>query len=317
MVSIIIPVYNVEQYLRECLDSVINQTYKEIQVILVDDGSTDNSGKICDDYAYRDERVSVIHKENGGLGDARNVGLENAYGEYIYFLDSDDYIKADAIEKMLSCCIDEGAEIVCFDAETFYEDYEDDYREEFIRTRKYDSDKGAIVLELMLEHGDYYPCVPLLFFRRLLFADQPLWFGVDMMHEDELFTSVAFVRATKVAQLREKLYVRRLHAGSIMSARNTLKSITGVERCIIGMIEEREYQKDVKAKEVMSLCVQRMMDCLVCKYLTLDKSEKKEARRKVWNIKQVLKKVDYCGNKKLEAETRFFRLYVFYVRTKK
>ncbi len=99
-VTIIIPVYNVEKYLREAIDSAINQTYKNLEIILIDDGSTDNSGKICDEYAKLDDRIKVIHKINGGLSDARNAGLDNATGKYIMFLDSDDFFELDAAEKM-------------------------------------------------------------------------------------------------------------------------------------------------------------------------------------------------------------------------
>ena len=99
-VSIIIPVYKVEKYLEKCIQSVINQTYENLQIILVDDGSPDNCGKICDEYAKKDHRIEVIHKSNGGLSDARNKGLEIAKGEYIGFVDSDDYIEADMYEVL-------------------------------------------------------------------------------------------------------------------------------------------------------------------------------------------------------------------------
>ena len=100
LISIIIPVYKVEKYLEKCIQSVINQTYENLQIILVDDGSPDNCGKICDDYAKKDHRIEVIHKSNGGLSDARNKGLEIAKGEYIGFVDSDDYIEADMYEVL-------------------------------------------------------------------------------------------------------------------------------------------------------------------------------------------------------------------------
>ena len=92
-ISVIIPVYNVEKYLKRCLDSVINQTYKNLEIILIDDGSTDKSGNICDEYAAKDKRIIVIHKENGGLSDARNKGLDICTGDYISFIDSDDWIE--------------------------------------------------------------------------------------------------------------------------------------------------------------------------------------------------------------------------------
>lgn len=92
LISVIIPVYNVEKYLRRCLDSVIAQTYQKLEIICVDDGSIDDSGKICDQYAVRDARIKVIHQENQGLSAARNRGIDAADGEYIAFVDSDDYI---------------------------------------------------------------------------------------------------------------------------------------------------------------------------------------------------------------------------------
>ena len=99
-ISIIIPVYNVETYIHKCIGSVLAQTYRNIEVILVDDGSPDNSGIICDEYAKKDKRVIVIHKKNGGLSDARNAGIDAATGDYIVFVDSDDYIAPDMIEKL-------------------------------------------------------------------------------------------------------------------------------------------------------------------------------------------------------------------------
>lgn len=99
-ISIIIPVYNCEKYLNRCLDSVLNQTYNELEIILVNDGSTDKTSDICDKYKVKDERIKVIHKENGGVSSARNVGISESSGEYIMFLDSDDWIESNMVEKM-------------------------------------------------------------------------------------------------------------------------------------------------------------------------------------------------------------------------
>lgn len=111
LISIIVPVYNVEKYIRRCVDSLINQTYRNLEIILVDDGSPDNSGAICDEYAKLDSRIKVIHKENGGVSSARNVGLDNASGEYIVFLDSDDYMDVDSYSVMYTGLIDKKADI--------------------------------------------------------------------------------------------------------------------------------------------------------------------------------------------------------------
>ena len=103
-ISIIVPVYNAEKYLRKCVDSILNQTFKDFELILVDDGSIDTSGKICDEYNLKDNRIKVIHKENGGLSSARNAGLDIAQGEYIGFVDSDDWIELDVYEELYKIC---------------------------------------------------------------------------------------------------------------------------------------------------------------------------------------------------------------------
>ena len=100
MISVVVPIFKVEQYLINCVESILNQTYKDLEIILVDDGSPDNCGKMCDDYAIKDSRVKVIHKANGGLSDARNVGICAAHGEYITFVDSDDFLDENMIEYL-------------------------------------------------------------------------------------------------------------------------------------------------------------------------------------------------------------------------
>ena len=114
-VSVIIPVYRVEDYINQCVDSVLSQTFKDFEIILVDDGSTDNCGAICDEYIKYDERIKVIHKSNGGLSDARNAGLELAAGKYIYFLDSDDWINENLLEIVIAY-IREGYDLVAFNS---------------------------------------------------------------------------------------------------------------------------------------------------------------------------------------------------------
>ena len=112
LISVIVPVYNVEDYIEKCLDSIINQTYNNLQIIIVDDGSPDDSGKICDDYAKKDSRITVLHKENGGVSFARNIGLQNATGNWVTFVDSDDWIKNDYIEQLLKIAKQDNADVV-------------------------------------------------------------------------------------------------------------------------------------------------------------------------------------------------------------
>ena len=115
-ISIIIPVYNVEQYLEQCLDSILRQTYKNYEIILVDDGSSDNSGVICDKFAFKYSFIHVIHKTNGGLSSARNAGLDVATGSYVLFVDSDDYIGENAISQIISTVGQHDIDVVFLEA---------------------------------------------------------------------------------------------------------------------------------------------------------------------------------------------------------
>lgn len=113
LVSVVIPVYNVEKYLRKCVKSVVEQTYPHVEILLIDDGSTDRSGQLCDELQREDSRIRAFHKKNGGQSEARNLGVENAKGEYITFVDSDDWIDENAIERMVQCAQNVQAELVC------------------------------------------------------------------------------------------------------------------------------------------------------------------------------------------------------------
>lgn len=115
LVSVIIPIHNIEPYIEQCIQSVRNQTYRNLEIILVDDGSSDLCGEICDQYADADDRIQVIHKPNGGLGDARNAGILIARGKYLLFVDGDDYIHEKLVEKVIWCAEEKQAEIVVFD----------------------------------------------------------------------------------------------------------------------------------------------------------------------------------------------------------
>ena len=113
LLTIIIPVYNVEDSLNRCVNSVMNQEYNNLQIILVDDGSTDRSGEICDSFSKKDDRIEVIHKNNGGLSSARNAGLDISKGVYIGFVDSDDYIESNMYYELIKALIENDADIAC------------------------------------------------------------------------------------------------------------------------------------------------------------------------------------------------------------
>ncbi len=120
MLSVIVPVYNAEEYLRKCIDSILYQTYSDLELLLINDGSTDSSGAVCDEYARRDDRVRVIHKENGGVSSTRNLGLDLAQGEWITFVDADDWIEHETYEKIFSQIESTEADVCCYDFTMVY-----------------------------------------------------------------------------------------------------------------------------------------------------------------------------------------------------
>ena len=120
--SVVVPIYNVEAYLNRCVESLVNQTYTALEIILIDDGSPDRCGEICDEWAERDERIKVIHKQNGGLGMARNTGLDNAKGDFIFFVDSDDYLTPDAVEGCAAALAEYGFDTLLFGRYDAYPD---------------------------------------------------------------------------------------------------------------------------------------------------------------------------------------------------
>ena len=151
LISIVIPVFNVEAYLRKCLESVINQTYKNLEIIIVNDGSTDDSHQICKEYADKDSRIILISQDNQGLSGARNTGLKHVTGDYIFFIDSDDWIRADALEQAMSLAIEYNADCVACGSSKQFDEVEK--TESKITIRKY---SGIEFAYLMTKPGGYF-----------------------------------------------------------------------------------------------------------------------------------------------------------------
>lgn len=180
-VSVIVPVYKVEPYLDRCVESLISQTYENIEIILVDDGSPDNSGKMCDAWSTRDKRITVLHKENGGLSDARNCGMAHANGEYILFVDSDDYISCDACEKLCEYAVN-GYDIIIGDAQV-------EGGRAFLNHIECDKVmSGEEYLLAAYKQGKAPMAVWLNMYKREFLVSNGLTFKKGILHEDEEFT---------------------------------------------------------------------------------------------------------------------------------
>ncbi len=213
VISVIVPVYNVEKYLDRCVESLLHQTYEKLEIILVDDGSTDNSGVMCDEYAARDGRIKVIHKENGGLSDARNAGMEIATGEYIGFVDSDDWAETDMYERLCGLCRDKGLDIV---AARFCEAVEGVDRETAFTGEFLEMD-GRELLRLNI-FGDAKYVVTNSVWDRLYRREllEGIVFPVGRKYEDIRFTTQVFLRAKKCGYLDAKVYHYTIRDDSIM-----------------------------------------------------------------------------------------------------
>ena len=221
LVSVVIPVYNVEQYLRQCVESVLRQTYQNLEILLIDDGSTDGSGAICDEYAQKDQRIRVIHQKNAGLSMARNEGLRQAVGAYVYFLDSDDWIDGDAMESLVKAVEENKAQMVFFNGVSFQGDHTPCERQSYVRKTDYGRDTGLNMLRRIQEQKDYHSAVPMLFMKREFLTKNHLSFEPGIVYEDMLFTFQAYCLADEVFHLNRQLYHRRYRSGSITSVKKT------------------------------------------------------------------------------------------------
>ena len=225
-VSIIVPVYQVEQYLSECVDSILSQTFTDFELILVDDGSKDQSGAICDAYAGKDARVKVIHKENGGLSDARNYGLDQAAGKYFMFVDSDDWIAPTMVECLYRSILKEDADIAACNV-------------------RYSFDQDPAKNFSTGIQGEVVPGVEIYYYRKndrsfgfwtvawnKLYKSEVFGtcrFRVGKFHEDEFWANEIYQMDIRMVTIPDCLYYYRQRVGSIMSKTSLAKNMDMLE----------------------------------------------------------------------------------------
>lgn len=226
LVSIVVPIYRVQRYLDKCVQSIMNQTYIEIEIILVDDGSPDECGHMCDQYADKDNRIKVIHKQNGGASDARNHGIACATGKYITFVDSDDFIHCRYIEILIELALKNHADLVVGDFQLFQnadccEDKDID-KAYFLRaqilTSKYLYDKDFINRKTMLLTVPWGK----LYEKRLF---EGIEYPVGKIHEDTFTTYKLMERASRVVYLQEPIYYWRENMNSVTRGEFTLSHL--------------------------------------------------------------------------------------------
>lgn len=273
LISVIIPVYNVEKYLTACVESVRNSDYENLEIILVDDGSPDNCPKMCDEFAKSDERIVVVHKENGGLSSARNAGIDIAKGEYITFVDSDDEITADMISYMYTIAVKENCDIVQMGICVVHEgeDIELNTTEEYI-----------VITPEQAIHNIYEGCyvnATVKLYERGLFDDGMRF--PHVLHEDAYITPRLFHKSRSVAVSEKHGYIYFQRQGSIMHRANDLARLS-----VLDILDDRVRLFQSWGYEELSKDALKDYFCYLLKWYgklkeTLHRKELREVKRKI------------------------------------
>lgn len=240
--TIVVPIFDVDKYLRKTIASVIHQTQSDIEIILVDDGSKDSSGAVCDEYASIDKRIKVIHKENGGLSSARNVGTQASTSDYIMFLDGDDYLREDAVEL----CLRTIKKYPCDFVQFFYKEVCDSEASVGceLRTDIYQAHTSRELFENLYRLGGVAASGATKFMKRELALEMPF---ENIIHEDEMWCTRAFQRNLTVTYLPEELYYYVMRNGSIIHSSFNMRKLDSFKVC-----EER--LEVLKKLDLMELC---------------------------------------------------------------
>lgn len=274
-ISVIVPVYNVEKYLNKCVNSILKSSYKKLEIILVDDGSVDNSGSLCDDLAAKDNRIIVLHKKNGGLSSARNAGLEIATGEYISFIDSDDYIEAKMFETMLKRGIEKEADIIQCGV---YRVDESGKLSTTIRVEDWSSKDGQILEDFFVSQK-----IPVMvcnkLFRHSLIQNKRFLEGIN--HEDNMFMIDVLPNAKSMVSVSDQLYYYLIRISSITGCNFTEKKFDSIYAYKYVL----KKAKDVKQEYVPYVQYWRCKNAFYLWYgicnSNLNKKQKKQYKSKI------------------------------------
>lgn len=289
LISIIIPVFNVEKYLEECINSVLKQSFQDYEIILVDDGSQDKSGEMCDYYAGICEKITVIHKKNGGLSDARNVGVKAAKGEYILFLDSDDYIASESLEEVAQKAVNSRNKIDVFflEAVKFYPDGREEPLGDGYEKRLIEGQSKNTVMQ----HLAYLPKFPgsacSKMVSRELIERHNLYFQEGLLSEDIEWT-VRLLKAAQTFGYTETpfYYYRQQREGSITNTfgiKNIESLLYIVEKFSSHSLLENSFQNSINSFMAYEFVI------ILYHYALLDKKErrmvKESLRRNRWILR--------------------------------
>lgn len=264
LISIVVPVYNVEQYLDRCVESILNQTYRNIEVLLMDDASSDGSGRICDAWGERDSRVKVFHLTHGGLSVARNKGLENMAGQYVLFVDSDDYISSDLVVSAYGNLVKYNADMVIFDFMNFYDSNGVIVPERGKKTGLLD--KSQVLYMMYSKRSDVVYLAWNKLYKKMLFDG--ITYPVGRIYEDNAIAHKLLQKCNKIVYDENPYYFRMLREDSIMG--KSKKQFQKKNLAILyGQKERCELYKDLPNRELVSYVYAEYLHTLIqCYYNT-------------------------------------------------
>ena len=291
--SIIVPVYNVENYIRQCINSVLFQSFCDYELILVDDGSTDSSGRICDDY-LTDSKVKVIHKKNGGLSSARNAGIMKASGDYLMFIDGDDFLYSrDVLKKIVDIIIQSDGDVVQFKILQYYEKHNKMIEQK--RLNGYQDDELMITLKKLNDNSllSVSACDKVV--KRSIVVENSILFNEELLSEDIDWSLRLYQRINKLVLLDKNVYVyRQQRPGSITSGKKRVNSLFE----IISYWASYNYDNDVLKRLYLSF--------LAYQYTILLSIADKNERKRYYGLKYILK---YDDNYKVKKCNKIFSIF--------
>lgn len=290
-VSIVVPIYNVEEYLEKCLDSLVEQTYKNIELILVNDGSTDRSLEIAERYAEKYQQIKLITQKNGGLSKARNTGMKLAEGEYLCFVDSDDWLELDTVQEIITFMEKDDLDLCLFGANGYLLDEKGLQRQsegDYCYSSKCKGIySGKELFSRLYSVGEFKASACMYMMKRKLIAEKALEFKEGIIHEDELFTPFLFYYAGRSELTEKKFYNRLIRKNSIITGTKALEHMKGYGTVFLELSKcpGSEDENHAVAESYGRLCADNLQQSLTY-YVLLRRAERKKMKAM---LKEILK----------------------------
>lgn len=287
-ISIIIPVYNTEKYIVECIQSVLSNDYKDVEVICVDDGSTDSSLEKMQQLAKESSCIKVLSQENKGQSAARNLALSNAQGKYVYFLDSDDKISENALGSLHACLEEYNLDVLYFSGDSFYDTEQlaeqfNQFQNSYLREGVYEGcDTGLEILQQVRDNGDYSvsPCIQII--RREFLTENNITFYEGIIHEDNIFSLKVIINAKRAKCINDIYFHRRIREDSVMTSNKTHMNLLGYYRCFLELLDYLDEKDFISEYEdLFNRILRGMKRNIQRNYAAIDEEEREAFYSKV------------------------------------